>query len=614
MNPIRALLWKEGREILPFLLAITGLSMMVLLSRQYAPFNGVFSTDFLVWVIVPGIIGTLALGMGAVAGERSQGTLSFLLSRPLVPGRLLLVKFGIRAVALLLLFAALWWVVYAMPLVTENRHIEEVVALDARILADVGYSRMVLIWFNFYFVPFAFVFTGSALADSRTKAVVLGFVAWWGWLLVVLPLALLVSWVGVYFEYLFHIGFDGKLVQLAREPVLLAGQVGLVALLGTAAFGLAWWAVIRYRDSGVPWRTVLLVGSPVFLAMLFLLGGPSLEEEPDVVEPVGMLSYEAPAVDLALRDGQVFVALKEGMSVVDATAWDRPRQIGRAAAPDWTLQRIALAGSSAFVWGHFRGTGGDSAGIAVFDIGVPETPRLAGRTLLEPVRTYRKQEIPRLIDLAVMGEHLYAGVVDERYVSLLCFVLEGEDGPSLVKRTRIAAVEGWGPQVDFGLILRDGYAYFSRHGELVILNLADPSAPAELSRTLVQEYAWKPDRADKLLMLHGNRAYIRRSWPQEVAVLDIGDPARPVEAGALLWNGGYNQDAQTDGRYIYEKDWTELKTFKVYESGLCVEQDRLGLRGEEKNEERYARIVLTDEYVSTLLNNNLVFYAPLERH
>ena len=74
-----------------------------------------------------------------------------------------------------------------------------------------------------------------------------------------------------------------------------------------------------------------------------------------LIEPVGRLPYEVPVVDLALQDRLAVVLLERGVSVVDVADWRAPRESGRAEIEGWRLWRLALSGSTAYVWGSSEG-------------------------------------------------------------------------------------------------------------------------------------------------------------------------------------------------------------------------------------------------------------------
>ncbi|MDE2813637.1 MAG: ABC transporter permease subunit, partial [Gemmatimonadota bacterium] len=97
---LRALLWKEGRESSYKITVGACLGLFVGLLTHNAPS---YPLELICYLI--GFFSAVLMGMDAVAGERSRGTLSFLFIRPLDRGWLLGVKFVVGAAGLLVVLA-----------------------------------------------------------------------------------------------------------------------------------------------------------------------------------------------------------------------------------------------------------------------------------------------------------------------------------------------------------------------------------------------------------------------------------------------------------------------------------------------------------------------------
>ena len=115
MNPLRALIWKEGREA-SYKIAV-GVCLGLFVGLTINPDNdtypsNVFNFTFEQISFLVGLCGAVLMGMDVMAGERRRGTLPFLLSRPLRPDMLLGVKFAVGAAGLLVVLAAYWAGVY----------------------------------------------------------------------------------------------------------------------------------------------------------------------------------------------------------------------------------------------------------------------------------------------------------------------------------------------------------------------------------------------------------------------------------------------------------------------------------------------------------------------
>ena len=175
---MRALLWKEGRENLFKMLSGIGGCLIIHLLRLQEDFNQSFSREIDFWILLIGIISSLMLGMDAVAGERNKGTLDFIAGKPISPLRILLPKFLVGAIALLLIVATFWGVAYLTPLSTPfSEGFQDRVYFYTHILEDVGYLRMVLMWFMLFLVVYGVAFLASAATDRPNTAIAGGLLA-----------------------------------------------------------------------------------------------------------------------------------------------------------------------------------------------------------------------------------------------------------------------------------------------------------------------------------------------------------------------------------------------------------------------------------------------------
>ena len=77
MSTLYALLWKEGREILPKVLVGVALAVVVCLMRNNADFSRSYAAGFEELITVGLVLMAIVLAMDAIARERSTGTLSF---------------------------------------------------------------------------------------------------------------------------------------------------------------------------------------------------------------------------------------------------------------------------------------------------------------------------------------------------------------------------------------------------------------------------------------------------------------------------------------------------------------------------------------------------------
>ena len=297
---MRALLWKEGRENLFKILSGIGGCVIIHLLRLQEDFNQGFysrSRGIEVWLLLLGIISSLMLGMDAVAGERSKGTLNFILGKPISPLRVLLPKFLVGAIALLLITATFWGVAYLTP--PSERGL-----IGARILEDVSYFRMVLMWFVLFLVVYGFAFLASAVTDRPSTAMTGGLLAGMVLMFLLAGVIKVNPPLEDYLQILPEFDSDGRIVRIAQSAPFLLGRTGFGAILVAGLFGLTVILLTRCREFTLGWRTVLIgwvVG--VFLSWM---AGNFLKAENratmrNVATPTGILHFE-PKEHPALKD------------------------------------------------------------------------------------------------------------------------------------------------------------------------------------------------------------------------------------------------------------------------------------------------------------------------
>ena len=634
MNPIRALLWKEGREAAYKTVFGAGLALLLGL--------GHIDLDFPIETVchLVGVLGAVLMGMDLVAGERSRGTLSFLLSRPLSPGQLLAVKFAVGAAGLLAVLAAYWAGVYLGMPEWGNTNFPWGLFWDPgnfrspyqkEILTDVGYGRILLLWFFLYMAVYAAVFLASTLRDSPLKAAVTGLmVAWVGFFFLGISAQLLSDAAWYYITLVFETDLDwnGGILRQAFDPSLvLARAVGALLL----AAGVLLW-VRKGLQVPVNRRFQWIMSSLVLVSFRVIVVGRMLSRPAeDPVEPVVRLPYEKGITDLALKDRLAVVLLENGVSVVDVADWQAPKETGRAEIDGWRLWRLALSGTTAYAWGSAEGH--DSVGVAVFDVGRPERPRLRSQRFLHPIEagpTPWLKLTPRLVGWAVWEGHLYAGLLGNEFLELHSF--DVRDG-GLPQPVNVLRIEETGRHVwnnDWEMRLGGPHAFLTLGHDFVVLDLTDPAHMKELSRTPLRRFGrsrqyeksiedlhhqltpgvlpesvaqkleeatqrleslemqeWTPEgeyvfyriaapRGLGPISLIGGRAYVQRYWPRELAVLDIGDPRRPEEID-FFPGESFSGELTMDGDYVYSLSTDWISAYEVARYGALLPRKTLHL-------------------------------------
>ena len=575
MSVMLALLWKEGRENAYKVLIGFGACLVLLLLRQHQGFEDYFYMGRGFWALAAGIVGVVVMAMDPVAGERGQGTLAFILGQPVSAPRLLLAKFLAGAAGLGLVLAAYWLVTYASPFdpsdsLSPYARPSALVLQAQLLLADVGYVTIVYLWFTLLLMPYAAIFLGSALTDTPAKAIVLGaFLTVGAWLALTftgsrIPLVA------------FHLGHtlhaivwlsgdypDGvSTVRLAREPGLLLLRAGIAVSVCGGLYGFGVWGLRRLRGAAIRWRTLAICWA-------LLLGGwyvaaDSLKPKPDLVAPTGSLLLDAGPVpvDFVVGDGMACLALRSGLSLVDLSDPTVPQEIGRIEVPEWKMSHVATMGSLAYALGRVKGRPTDSTGVAVFDISNPSAPAYQGCRIIGPVQGNEAEA-----DLALADGGLCTVSGNQSNVSLCTFELDahGLPGPPTVLELEASSeretIRGGFPsdRVRLQMHVVGQHVLISMPSGLSIVDVARISEPTEVNHLVLEEA--RPATYQRTSEVDGDRMYVQRLWPRELAVLDLADPARPAEMGVVYSMVGLERATVSEGfRYQYR--------YRLYNDGL----------------------------------------------
>ena len=439
-----------------------------------------------------------------MAGERRRGTLPFLLSRPLRLDMLLGVKFAVGAAGLMVVLAAYWAGVYLGMPGWGNPNFqasEYYINYIETILTDVGYVRIVLLWFFLFLILYTAVFLASVFSDRSAQAVIIGLMTVWVGLFCVVLLSF--EAVSYYLMLVFHTVLDrdaGILRQAFDPPLLLARVAGAGLLAG----GVVLWACRAFRAQANR-RFQWTVGALTLISggIVIWLDATQSQRAHDPVEPVGRLPYATPIVDLALQDRLAVVLLERGVSVVDVADWRAPRESGRAEIEGWQLWRLALSGSTAYVWGS--AVAQDSVGVAVFDLSQPERPQLRAQRLLYPIETGPTpwlKHTPRVVGWAAWEGHLYAGLLGNESLELHSFDVREGGLPQPVHVLPIAARAKHVWNNDWEMRLAGPHAFLTLGHDFVVLDLTDPRRPEELSRTPLRRFGPSKQYEESIEKLH----------------------------------------------------------------------------------------------------------------
>ena len=384
MRAWRALLWKESREELPKVLVGLGLCAVVLALRQNAEFNEEFARDFGMWITISILVCGGALGMGLVAKESSKGTLSFLLGKPLSAAEVLLPKYVVGAVALLVLVAGAWATVYLDLEGLASRDYSFFSHSGAwyfplkQFAEEVGYVNMLLVHLTTGLVVYSLIFASSTVSDHPLKGAALG-------VLLLIVLDTLSDSVLHYFPALepplTFFSHRTTIVRMVSDPWLYFVRLSGTAVVMAACVAVSIALLRRFRGISIGWKPVVIG----WLALIAFMNLDDLtyEPPPPSLGPLSVLTPEEGAyLDLAVVGERGYVATEGGLAVVDLSDPTKPELLATVETPLWSMSRIAVVDSLAYLLGQRKGLPADSLGIAVFSVGDPADPIFKGYRII----------------------------------------------------------------------------------------------------------------------------------------------------------------------------------------------------------------------------------------
>ena len=555
MRVLYALLWKEGREILPKVLVIVALAALVYLMRHNADFNRIFSENYLLG-FPTGILGWMAimLAMDAIARERSTGTLSFLIDKPVTGATVLAVKFLLGLSGLLLVALMAWATVYIDLASLEASRAW--LAYKLVTVQSIDYASMVALSFTQFSLLYALVFIGSVMTDHPFKGVAVGIA-----LAVMLGVFLTGPATAIFpilNRYpLVAIGLDdqGHLVRLATDAARFWVKVLANLALTAAALVVAVVLLRRYREAIVSWRTVA-IGWGAIIAAVFAIsyGGPLVNQR----MPAGVL--EAPDKQhygaLAVQGGLAYMTTGQiGIAIADLSNPQQMRLLGSARPESYKLwegsHEICVIDSLAYIVGWRKGLPSDSLGVVVFDVSDPGAPKFKGYLMFAAVKKkkWKYQQYWGATDggLLLVRERGYALVAE-------AFALDEEGMPVVGGEQVIMPIPDpvddphmWKHRCHVSV--RGSRAYIGTESELVIIEMADAHALRETGRHTLESFRPQSYYDPKLVATDGDKLYVERFWPHELVEFDITHPDQPreVEYLPLSWSDDIQSLLIVDG-------------------------------------------------------------------
>ena len=579
MSTLYALLWKESREILPKVLVAVALAVVVCLMRKNADFNSSYVASFEELITGGLVVMAIVLAMDAIARERSTGTLSFLLDKPVAGATVLAVKFLVGLGGLLLVALMAWATVYIDLASLEASRAW--LAYKLVTVQSIDYASMVALSFTQFSLLYALIFIGSVVADHPFKGTAVGVA-----LAVVLGVFLTGPATAIFpllNRYpLLAIGLDdqGHLVRLATDSARFWVKVLANMVLTAAALVVAVVLLRRYREAILPWRTVA-IGWGAIIAVVFAIfyGGPLVNQR----MPAGVL--EAPDKqyygDLAVQDGLAYMTIRQsGIAIADLSNPQQMRLLGSAKPESHKLwesrNEICVVDSLAYIVGWRKGLPSDSLGVVVFDVSDPAAPTLKGYRMLAAVKE----------EMWSSRGYRYWGATDdglllvrEQGTDLIvveAFSLDAEGMPMAGNVQVITTIDPMGGPHRCYVSVRGSRAYIGTGRELVVIDVGDVHALRETGRRTLESFRPESYHRAKLVATDGDKLYVERFWPHELVEFDITNPDQPREVGYLPLSGSDDiRSLQIVDGMAYSLAWwssdAKMKAWTIAEYGALIE-------------------------------------------
>ena len=578
MSALYALLWKEGREILPKVLVAVALAVVVCLMRNNVDFNRSYAEGFEVLIMGGLVVMAIVLAMDAIARERSTGTLSFLLDKPVAGATVLTVKFLLGLGGLLLVALMAWATVY---IDLASLEVERAwLAYKLITVQSIDYTSMVTLSFTQFSLLYALIFIGSVVTDHPFKGAAVGIA-----LAVILGVFLTGPAMAIFpilNRYpLVAIGLDdqGHLVRLATDATRF--WVKVLANLGLTVAVLAVAVVLlhRYREAMLSWRTVA-IGWGAVIAVVFAIsyGGPLVNQR----MPAGVLA--APDKQyyggLAVQGGLAYMTIgQSGIAIADLSNPQQMRLLGSALPESYKLwqsrNNICVVDSLAYIVGRRKGLPSDSLGVVVFDVSDPATPTLKGYRMFAAIKKDRWSD----------GGHRYWGATDDGLL-----LVREQDADLIVVEAFFLDAEGMPVAGDVQVIttivpmvgpnlchvrVRGSRAYIGTGRELVVIDVADAHALRETERRTLESFRPESYYRAKLVATDGDKLYVERFWPSELVEFDITNPDQLREVGYLPLSGrGDMLSLQVVDGMAYCRAWwssdAKMKAWTIAEYGALI--------------------------------------------
>ena len=563
MRAWRALLWKESREELPKVLVGLGLCAVVVALRQNAEFNEDFARNFNEWIAIFVVVYGIGLGMHLVAKESSKGTLSFLLGKPLSAVGVLLPKYVVGAAALLAVTAGAWATVYLdlEGLASKGFSIYSYSGAWSpdlkRLAEEVGYANMLLVSLAPGLAIYSLIFASSPASDHPLKGAALGVL-----LLIALGIGIEASNVLEYFPALkpafyFDIGIGkDKIVRMVGDPWLYFVRLGATVAAMAAGVAVSIALLRHFRGASLGWKPIV----SGWLAVIAFTTAMNLTSDPPPPQlgPLSILTPEEGAyLDLAVVGDRGYVATEGGLAVVDLRDPTKPEPLAAVDAPLWSMRRIAVVDSLAYLLGQRKGLPADSLGIAVFSVGDPAQPVFKGYRIIG-------DDINTSWDWDRCGEGL---ILNGRWggkLGIVSFALDAEGLPARADELVVEELEadyiGWWAH-KLSVHIHNERIWVGYGAGFLAVDARNLEALQEAVRVEMGDYNSDYDaHKSRLITREGNTLYVQRYWPGDLVAFDITDPNAPREMG--YWSFSARNTIKIINGWVYSTGLNGLSAYR----------------------------------------------------
>jgi hypothetical protein len=550
---MRPLIWKEIHELRGWIVVSGGLAVALSIACRWKDFGGEFLNVYpVLWMLAGGLAVAVALGALRMVGERTAGSLDFLLVRPIAPGTIVWIKFWTGSVAL-------WWVLFWMILLTYTGDAGQSTSWAALFRDAIGWRTFLWMLMPRCWAVYAMALVASVLCRRRFDA----------FSLLAMPVLAITAVLAIcdgaapfvdHGRWVPHIE-PNMIGRVAENPGLFAVSN---LMYGLAAMLLAWLAA--HLVGRGPGRT--LPGSWVaagVTACLLLAWGSAYAGEHWLPErrPLGSVSFfeEHEIAGLAAGKGTAWIGLTEGFAVADVADPAHPRILEQTQLPLWETRGIAAWDGGAVLMGTRKAVPVDRMELVT----VARTP-VGAIAAGAPIAVGYPGPKDSYGDAVAHGRYLYLPVVSHRVCQIRVFDLdtgrqldpvELETMPPFYPDPRHEERAG---QVT--LRLGGRYLYAASPGRTSAIDLNEPGHP-RVAGSIPHHEMFSPFYGfERDLFVEGSTLFETSILPTRLVAYSLRDPAHPVKIGERSWDSGSAQIA------VSAADGGRTALFRSFNYGL----------------------------------------------